>query len=134
MAGWNLSLYLQFDVERIRPAADLLSRIIRLQVEHIVDLGCGPGNNTRLLRAAWPLAAVTGIDNSPVMLAQAAQTLPNCEFIDAGIACWWPAQLVDTIYVNAFLQWLAGRGTLSPYLVVQLAVNGALAAQMPDNR
>lgn len=65
MADWNPSLYLQFDAERTRPAADLLSRIAHLQVEHVVDLGCGPGNSTRLLRAAWPLAAITGIDNFP---------------------------------------------------------------------
>ncbi|SWM18293.1 trans-aconitate 2-methyltransferase [Klebsiella pneumoniae] len=49
MADWNPSLYLQFDAERTRPAADLLSRIAHLQVEHAVDLGCGPGNSTRLL-------------------------------------------------------------------------------------
>lgn len=48
MADWNPSLYLQFDAERTRPAADLLSRIAHLQVEHAVDLGCGPGNSTRL--------------------------------------------------------------------------------------
>lgn len=64
MADWNPSLYLQFDAERTRPAADLLSRIAHLQVESVVDLGCGPGNSTRLLRAAWPLAAIVGIDNS----------------------------------------------------------------------
>ena len=68
MADWNPSLYLQFDAERTRPAADLLSRIAHLQVEHAVDLGCGPGNSTRLLRAAWPLATIVGIDNSPAML------------------------------------------------------------------
>lgn len=61
MADWNPSLYLQFDAERTRPAADLLSRIAHLQVEHAVDLGCGPGNSTRLLRAAWPLATIVGI-------------------------------------------------------------------------
>ncbi|VTO23524.1 trans-aconitate 2-methyltransferase [Klebsiella variicola] len=133
MADWNPSLYLQFDAERTRPAADLLSRIAHLQVEHVVDLGCGPGNSTRLLRAAWPLAAITGIDNSPAMLAQAAQALPDCEFIDADIARWRPAQPVDVIYANASLQWLADHETLFPHLVAQLAVNGTLAVQMPDN-
>lgn len=133
MADWNPSLYLQFDAEHTRPAADLLSRIAHLQVEHVVDLGCGPGNSTRLLRAAWPLAAITGIDNSPAMLAQAAQALPDCEFIDADIARWRPAQPVDVIYANASLQWLADHETLFPHLVAQLAVNGTLAVQMPDN-
>ena len=61
MADWNPSLYLQFDAERTRPAADLLSRIAHLQVEHAVDLGCGPGNSTRLLRAArrWRRSSVS---------------------------------------------------------------------------
>ncbi len=77
MADWNPSLYLQFDAERTRPAADLLSRIAHLQVESVVDLGCGPGNSTRLLRAAWPLAAIVGIDNSPAMLDQARGPYPT---------------------------------------------------------
>ncbi|MBZ1999256.1 methyltransferase domain-containing protein [Klebsiella pneumoniae] len=116
MADWNPSLYLQFDAERTRPAADLLSRIAHLQVEHAVDLGCGPGNSTRLLRAAWPLATIVGIDNSPAMLVQAAQALPDCEFIDADIARWRPAQPPDVIYANASLQWLTDHETLFPYL------------------
>ncbi|SXD54851.1 trans-aconitate 2-methyltransferase [Klebsiella quasipneumoniae] len=133
MADWNPSLYLQFDAERTRPAADLLSRIAHLQVESVVDLGCGPGNSTRLLRAAWPLAAIVGIDNSPAMLDQATQALPDCEFIEADIASWRPAQPPDVIYANASLQWLADHETLFPHLVNQLAVNGTLAVQMPDN-
>ncbi len=133
MADWNPSLYLQFDAERTRPAADLLSRIAHLPVKHAVDLGCGPGNSTRLLRAAWPLATIVGIDNSPAMLTQAAQALPDCEFIDADIARWQPAQPVDVIYANASLQWLRDHETLFPHLVKQLAANGTLAVQMPDN-
>ena len=133
MADWNPSLYLQFDAERTRPAADLLSRIAHLQVEHAVDLGCGPGNSTRLLRAAWPLATIVGIDNSPAMLVQAAQALPDCEFINADIARWRPAQPPDVIYANASLQWLTDHETLFPHLVNQLADNGTLAVQMPDN-
>ena len=95
MADWNPSLYLQFDAERTRPAADLLSRIAHLQVEHAVDLGC--------------------------------------EFIDADIARWRPAQPPDVIYANASLQWLTDHETLFPHLVNQLADNGTLAVQMPDN-
>ncbi|HBR1289866.1 TPA: trans-aconitate 2-methyltransferase [Klebsiella quasipneumoniae subsp. similipneumoniae] len=133
MADWNPSLYLQFDAERTRPAADLLSRIAHLEVESVVDLGCGPGNSTRLLRAAWPLAAIVGIDNSPAMLDQAARALPDCEFIEADIASWQPALPPDVIYANASLQWLADHETLFPHLVNQLADNGTLAVQMPDN-
>lgn len=67
------------------------------------------------------------------MLAQAAQALPDCEFIDADVARWRPAQPVDVIYANASLQWLTDHETLFPHLVNQLADNGTLAVQMPDN-
>ncbi len=37
------------------------------------------------------------------------------------------------IYANASLQWLTDHETLFPHLVNQLADNGTLAVQMPDN-
>ncbi len=113
MADWNPSLYLQFDAERTRPAADLLSRIAHLQVEHAVDLGCGP-ETAPACYAPRPLATIVGIDNSPAMLVRAAQALPDCEFIDADIARWRPAQPPDVIYANASLQWLTDHETLFP--------------------
>ncbi|VTM55834.1 trans-aconitate 2-methyltransferase [Klebsiella pneumoniae] len=65
MADWNPSLYLQFDAERTRPRPTC-SRVLPIcRSSTPVDLGCGPGNSTRLLRAAWPLATIVGIDNSP---------------------------------------------------------------------
>ena len=101
MADWNPSLYLQFDAERTRPAADLLSRIAHLQVEHVVDLGCGPGNSTRLLRAAWPLAAITGIDNSPAMLAQAGQAVMYGVIIGFMLLCFALVNLIGTWVITA---------------------------------
>ena len=52
MADWNPSLYLRYGAERTRPAAELLARIPLDDVSSIVDLGCGPGNVTALLRFA----------------------------------------------------------------------------------
>ncbi|WP_239517269.1 methyltransferase domain-containing protein, partial [Serratia marcescens] len=77
-----------------------------MQVEHAVDLGCGPGNSTRLLRAAWPLATIVGIDNSPAMLEQARQALPDCHFVEADIRYYKPDQPLSLIYANASLQWI----------------------------
>ena len=68
MADWNPSLYLQYETERSRPAADLLSRVALENVHSVVDLGCGPGNSTALLHQRWPSAVITGIDTSPAML------------------------------------------------------------------
>lgn len=48
------------------------------------------------------------------MLVRAAQALPDCEFIDADIARWRPAQPPDVIYANASLRWLTDHETLFP--------------------
>ncbi|MBD1912397.1 MULTISPECIES: class I SAM-dependent methyltransferase [unclassified Leptolyngbya] len=50
---------------------DLL-RHIRCQPRRIVDLGCGTGSTTLLLKQAFPDAEVIGIDLSPYMLVAAA--------------------------------------------------------------
>ena len=68
---WNPASYLAFDDHRTRPAIDLLSRINFSAPRSVIDLGCGPGNSTRLLRDRWPDADVTGVDSSVEMLEQA---------------------------------------------------------------
>jgi Trans-aconitate methyltransferase len=133
MADWNPALYLQFASERTRPAAELLARIASPSVSSVADLGCGPGNSTELLRAAWPDASITGVDNSPAMLDKARQLLPNCEFVNADISQWRPERPLDVLYANASLQWLSDHQQLFPHLASLLAENGVLAVQMPDN-
>ncbi len=46
MAAWDPGLYLGFEKERAQPAKDLVSRIELLEPERIIDIGCGPGNET----------------------------------------------------------------------------------------
>lgn len=133
MADWNPSLYLQFASERTRPAAELLARVAKPAARYVADLGCGPGNSTELLRAAWPEAVITGVDNSPAMLEQARQALPDCQFVEADISRWRPERPLDVIYANASLQWLTDHERLFPHLVSQLSPGGVLAVQMPDN-
>ena len=133
MADWNPSLYLQFGAERTRPAAELLARIAHRPATLAVDLGCGPGNSTALLRDAWPDATIIGVDNSPAMLEEASRRLPDCRFVEADITTFRPERPADVIYANASLQWLTDHQRLFPYLVSNLAKNGVLAVQMPVN-
>lgn len=65
MADWNPSLYLQYETERSRPAAELLNRVALESICSVVDLGCGPGNSTALLHQRWPSAVVTGLIPHP---------------------------------------------------------------------
>ena len=44
---------------------------VKKQPRHILDLGCGTGSSTLMLKQAFPEAEVTGLDLSPYMLTMA---------------------------------------------------------------
>ena len=71
MTDWNSALYMKFENERTRAARDLVAQIPAFNPSSIFDLGCGPGNGTELLAAAFPSATIVGLDLSDNMLAVA---------------------------------------------------------------
>ncbi len=130
--SWDPDHYLRFGDERTRPALDLVSH---LQVESpstLVDLGCGPGNSTAVLRSRWPEARVVGVDNSAEMIAAAAAAYPEGEWVLADIARWQPEALLDVVFSSAALQWLPDHAALAARLIQQVAPGGALAFQLPS--
>lgn len=131
--AWDPAQYLKFADHRLRPAIDLLGRIDVAKPGEVYDLGAGAGNVTRLLRARWPEARITGVDGSPEMLARAAATAPDIAWQHADLAAWRPARPADVIYSNAALHWLADHARLFPALLSALAPAGVLAVQMPRN-
>lgn len=128
---WDPTQYLRFGSERLQPALDLIARIALADPAHIVDLGCGAGNVTAMLKARWPKADILGVDNSEAMLARAREALPGCRFVTADIAEFLPAPPPDVIFSNAALHWLADHRKLFPRLISRLAPGGFLAVQMP---
>ncbi len=133
MADWNPALYLRFETERTRPAAELLARVPLAAPRSVVDLGCGPGNSTALLAGRYPSARIVGTDSSPAMLAAARKRLPALSFEQSDIAEWSDTEPVDLLYANASLQWVPNHPRLIPRLLEGLAPGGVLAVQMPDN-
>ncbi|MBV8566498.1 MAG: trans-aconitate 2-methyltransferase [Methylobacteriaceae bacterium] len=133
MADWSATQYLKFSDERTRPALDLLARVPLQNPGRCVDLGCGPGNSTELLGARFPDASITGLDNSPDMLAAARKRLPHVRFDQADLVSWAPQERYDLIFANAVLHWLPGHEMLFPRLASLLNAGGCLAVQMPDN-
>ena len=71
MSDWNPDLYLKFEKERTQPAIDLAARISHADPGDIIDIGCGPGNSTQVLKNRWPHARITGLDSSAQMIEQA---------------------------------------------------------------
>src|SRR5690348_15378256 len=85
MHSWDAGQYLQFADERTRPALDLLARVEVAAPLRVIDLGCGPGNSTALLRERWPAAALEGLDTSQDMLIAARRDHPGIEFVAGDI-------------------------------------------------
>lgn len=133
MAEWSSRVYLEFERERTRAARDLLAHIAKTPAGGVFDLGCGPGNSTELLCAAFPNADVVGVDISANMLASARMRLPCARFIEGDIENWRPPAPAGLIFANASLQFVADHRERLVQLVDCLAGDGVLAAQMPDN-
>ncbi|MDD3179788.1 MAG: methyltransferase domain-containing protein [Opitutaceae bacterium] len=133
MPSWDSSQYLQFANERAQPCLDLVARIALSSPQRIIDLGCGPGNSTAVLRARWPEVDLTGLDNSAEMLVTARSSDSRAKWLESDIADWSPDAPYDLIFSNAALHWVPDHGTLFPRLLRAVAPGGVLAVQMPGN-
>ena len=130
---WNPDIYLTFADQRTRPAADLLARVPSGNPIRVIDLGCGPGNSTALLRARWPKARLEGLDSSAEMLAQARQNGVTAEWVLADLARWTPDAPYDVIFSNATFQWVPDQALLFPRLMSFVKPGGIFAFQVPVN-
>ncbi len=133
MPAWNADLYMQFGNERTQPAIDLVARININQPKRIIDLGCGPGNSTEILRRRWPQANIAGLDSSPEMIGAARQQYPDADWRVGDAATWQAAVPCDIVFSNAALQWMPSHGPLVRHLLDQVAPGGVLAFQIPTH-
>src|ERR1700761_7641766 len=78
---WDAGQYLRFGGERARPFFDLVAQVGATSPGYVADLGCGPGNLTAALAERWPGAMVTGVDNSPEMIAAAQASVAQASVV-----------------------------------------------------
>jgi trans-aconitate 2-methyltransferase len=128
---WDADLYLKFANQRTQPSLDLIARIELARPARIIDLGCGPGNSTEMLRRRWPEAEVIGLDSSTEMLAAAAKAHPAGRWVLGDAASWTAEAPFDLAFSNAALHWIPDHAALFPHLLGQVAAGGALAVQIP---
>lgn len=135
MGDWNSDQYLMFKNERTQPAIDLVNRITVKKPKKIIDIGCGPGNSTKVLKDRFPNAYILGVDSSPNMIEKAKETQENIEFticdIEKDIATL-PNDF-DIVFSNACIQWISNHHKLLKNLMGLLKKDGILAIQMPMN-
>ena len=133
MTDWNPNQYLKFREKRTRPAIDLASRIEVDAPLRVIDLGCGTGTSTAILKKKWPHARIFGLDSSAEMLAKAESEYPEITWIEADLNDWRPLEKYDVIFSNAALQWIKQVDCLIEAAFDGLKSGGAFAFQVPNN-
>jgi trans-aconitate 2-methyltransferase len=139
MASWDPDRYLTFADERTRPFVDLLQRVGGRPAE-VVDLGCGPGHLSALMRARFPDASILGIDSSEQMIdrARADNADPKVSYLRedveaVGTGAWEPDRQFDLVISNATFQWVPEQLNLLPRLLGRVRPGGTFAFQVPNN-
>ena len=127
--SWDPEKYLTYADERGRPFVDLISQVPG-DASTIVDLGCGPGQLTHVLRERWPQAQITGVDSSPEMIdkAIADNTDPHASYELADVSKW--SGEADLIVSNALFQWVPDQLDVLTRLTGR---TGTIAVQVPNN-
>ncbi len=99
-------------------AEELISKIGPKGFNSILDIGCGTGNFTRLLKDRFPNAKITAIDISRGMLRIAKEKLKmdGIEFLEDDAEAVVFDRSFDLISSNATLQWMGDlEKTLASY-------------------
>jgi len=133
MSDWDSAQYLKFKKERTQPSADLVQSIDLKKVKRVMDIGCGPGNSTRVLKNRFPDAEVIGADFSPNMIERAKKENPDIKFMlfDASKDFEKLDKDFDVVFSNACIQWVPNHKKLLTDMMRVLADGGMLAVQVP---
>jgi trans-aconitate 2-methyltransferase len=131
-ADWNPDQYLKFKDERTQPSIDLVNRIrVDRDPARIADIGCGPGNSSRVLLDRWPHASLTGIDKSPAMIEKAKIDFPDQTWIVGDAADFASEKKFDIVFSNATIQWIPDHSSLFERFFGLLEERGIIAIQVP---
>jgi trans-aconitate 2-methyltransferase len=97
---------------------------------YVIDMGCGPGYTTALLRRAIPHSFTTGIDASAAMISEARARVPDAHFVVADVTAplTLPAHLV---YARLLLGHLPDPGAALAHWAVPLRVGGLAVCEEP---
>jgi trans-aconitate 2-methyltransferase len=115
-----------------RPSSEALLRHLPLHEPGVViDLGCGPGETTRLLFERFPRARMIGIDASPKLVDAAAARQPRAISFVVGDATRtpFPNAPADLIYARLLLAHLRKPTEVVSNWTEQLRPGGVLALE-----
>jgi trans-aconitate 2-methyltransferase len=112
------------------PTRALLGDLPAGGYRYVIDMGCGTGFTTALLREAIPHSFATGIDSSPAMIAEARARVPDAHFAvaDATAELALPAHL---IYARLLLGHLPDPRSALASWARALRVGGLVVCEEP---
>jgi trans-aconitate 2-methyltransferase len=130
---WNPEKYNEFKKIRFQPFFDLLELIQSDGLKTAIDLGCGTGEQTKILSERFESAQFIGIDASPEMLMKSKSLESNNLHFEQRTTeeVLKSNEKYDLIFSNAALQWSDNHSELFPNLLNLLSDNGQFAVQMP---
>ena len=97
---------------------------------YVIDMGCGPGFTTALLRDAIPHSFTTGLDASRAMIAEARARVPDAYFAVADVTA--PLSLpAHLIYARLLLGHLADPAGALARWTSALRVGGLVVCEEP---
>lgn len=133
MSEWNSEQYLKFKKERTQPSIDLANKITIENPQRIIDIGCGPGNSTNVLKQRYPNAYILGVDLSENMIARARADYPELDFMHFDAANDFDKldEKFDIVFSNACIQWIPNHKKLLGNMMNILNTGGIMAIQKP---
>ncbi len=141
MADWNPELYNRFRRYRAEPVEHIFSRLQFGGDERMIDLGCGPGDNTVELARHSAHGSARGVDSSPAMIEAALKLregLPlelksRLSFEVTDVSTFSADREYSLIFSNATIQWIPDHRGVFTRCLNALKPNGRLVVQMPAN-
>ena len=93
---------------------------------HVLELGCGTGILTELLRFRFPDASILAMDIAPDMLRQAHRYVPSAQFVEADLNTLSLNESFDLITSSSAMHWVDDFSALLKTLAGALRPNGTL--------
>jgi len=132
MAGdsdtWNTELYQSSHAFVWQFGRDLLTMLLPMAGERILDVGCGTGQLTAEIAKTG--AEVIGLDQSPQMIVAARQNYPDLRFDVGDIAAATYENEFEAVFSNAALHWVKNQEGAITAIVRALKPGGRLVFEM----